>query len=137
MLSIASANGTITFERYKKCDAILLKNLVSNPRDILILDIKGTVTKDIGNDGFDIAKHVYNNTQTFVVITSAHKYHLKNRTNYGDYIMTDRLLTPIDFTSELNLIIDLYLKNKMRIYQKLLFKIGKNLSKYGFNTIGS
>ncbi len=129
MLSIASANGNLTFERHKKCDATLLKSLVANPRDILIVDIKGTTTPDIGKDGFDIARHVFENTNTFVAITSAHKYHLKNQKEYGDYIIEDRLLTPIDFTNEINHIIDILLKRKIRIYKKLTYRIGKSLIK--------
>lgn len=131
MLSIASANGNISFERYYKCDGILLKNLVENPRDILIMDIKGTVTSDIGKDGFDVANHIYKNTNTFVTTTSAHKFHLKNRENFGDYIISERLMTPIDFCEEINIIIDKYLKQKTKINQKLFFKLGKYLYKYG------
>jgi len=134
MLSIASANGNITFERYSKCDSTLLKSLVTNPRDILIMDIKGTVTKDIGKDGFDVVTHISNNTTTYVAITSAHKYHLRNRSNYGDYVMSERLMTPIDFTEEINLIIDNYLKTKTKIYSKGAYKIGKILFKYGIPT---
>jgi len=134
MLSIASSKGNITFERYAKCDATLLKSLVSNPRDILIMDIKGTVTSDIGKDGFDVARHVYSNSPTFVAITSAHKYHLKNQNNYGDYIISERLMTPIDFAEEMNNMIDIYLKKKVRVYKKLFFKVGKYLYKYGLNT---
>ncbi|PQJ78514.1 hypothetical protein [Polaribacter porphyrae] len=126
MLSVASANGNITFERYRKCDSTLLKSLVSNPRDILIMDIKGTVTKDVGKDGFDVTKYVFENTNTFVVITSAHKHHLKNQKNYGDYVIVDRLLTPIDFCEEMNEIIDIYLKRKISFYKKLSYKIGKS-----------
>lgn len=133
MLAVASAKGNIIFERNYKCDSILLKNLVANPRDIIIVDIKGTPTSDIGKDGFDIAKHIRQNTSTFVVVTSAHKYHLKNRENYGDYIMSERLLTPIDFTEEMNVIIDKYLKTKTKIYQKLVFKTGKYIIKYGLS----
>ncbi|MEX2410761.1 MAG: hypothetical protein WD607_05195 [Candidatus Paceibacterota bacterium] len=124
MLSIASANSAVTFERYEVCDAILLKNLISNPRDILIIDIKGTVSQDIGNDGFDVAKHVYENTSTFVAVTSAHKYHLKNRTSYGDYVLEDRLMTPIDFCHELNNMIEIYLKIKLKVYKKISYRIG-------------
>mgnify|MGYP002784930931 CR=1 FL=1 len=133
MLTVAASKGNINFERYYKCDATLLKNLVSNPRDILILDIKGTPTPDIGKDGFDIAKHISTNTSTFVVITSAHKYQLKNRENYGDYILTERLLTPIDFTYELNLIIETYLKKKVKLYSKVVYKLGKYLLKFGLD----
>jgi hypothetical protein len=133
ILSVASSKGNINFERYFKCDATLLKNIVSNPRDILIIDIKGTPTLDIGKDGFDIAKHISQNTSTFVGITSAHKYQLKNRDNYGDYILTERLLTPIDFTYELNSIIESYFKTKVKLYQKLTYKIGKYLIRYGIN----
>ncbi|WP_029292930.1 hypothetical protein [Chryseobacterium hispalense] len=131
MLSIARSKGNINFERYYKCDAFLLENLVSNPRDILIVDIKGTITPDIGKDGFDIAKHVYNNTSTFVAITSAHKFHLKNRESYGDYVMSERLMTPVDFNDELNIIIEQYLIKKTKIYEKLLFKVGMKLISHG------
>ncbi|WP_461588217.1 hypothetical protein [Winogradskyella sp.] len=129
MLSIASANGNISFERYRKCDATLLKSLVANPRDILIMDIKGTVTKDIGKDGFDVTKHVFENTNTFLVITSAHKHHLRNQSNYGDYVIVDRLLTPLDFCNELDEIIDVYLKRKINFYKKLTYKLGKTLAR--------
>lgn len=129
MLSVAGANGNVSFERYKKCDATLLKSLVSNPRDILIMDIKGTVTKDIGKDGFDVTKHIFENTNTFVVITSAHKHHLKNQSNYGDYIIEDRLLTPIDFSDEVNEIINIYLKRKISFYKKITYKLGKSMIK--------
>ena len=131
MLSLAKAKGNIQFERYYKCDATLLENLVANPRDIMIVDIKGTITPGLGKDGFDIAKHVYSNTNTFVVITSAHKFHLKNRENYGDYIMSERLLTPIDFNDEINIIIEQYLSKKTKIYQRTLYKIGKKLISHG------
>ncbi|RAR75689.1 hypothetical protein [Flavobacterium aciduliphilum] len=133
MLSIASANGNISFERYYKCDGILLKNLIENPRDILIIDIKGTVTEDIGKDGFNVASHVFNNTNTFVATTSAHKFHLKNRENYGDYIISERLMTPVDFCEELNIMIEKYLKQKTKIYQKVIYKLGKYFFKYGLN----
>jgi hypothetical protein len=133
MLAIASANGNITFERYYKCDSILLKNLVENPRDILIMDIKGTVTDDIGKDGFDVAGHVYKNTNTFVVTTSAHKFHLKNRENYGDYVISERLMTPVDFCDEVNIMIEKYLKQKSKFYNKVIFKLGKYLFKYSAN----
>lgn len=134
MLNIAGAKGTVTFERYPTCDANLLKNLVSNPRDIMIIDIKGTVSPDIGKDGFDVAKHIFQNASTFVAVTSAHKYHLKNRTNYGDYVMEDRLLTPIDFTEELNCMIDQYLKKKKKMYQKIGYRVGKSLFRYGLSS---
>lgn len=133
MLNVANSKGNFKFERYYKCDNILLQNLISNPRDILIIDIKGVADKTIGKDGFDIAKHVFNNTNTYVVITSAHKFHLQNRESYGDYIMSERLLTPIDFTDELNIIVDNYLKSKTKIYQKIGYKIGKIIFKYGLN----
>lgn len=131
MLSLAKSKGNVTIERYFKCDSTLLESLVSNPRDILIVDIKGTIDTSIGKDGFDIARHVFNNTNTFVAITSAHKFHLKNRENYGDYILSERLMTPVDFNEELNIIIERYLEKKTKIYQKLFFKIGAKLISHG------
>lgn len=131
MLSITSAKGNISFERYSKCDSVLLKSMVSNSRDILIMDIKGTVTKDIGKDGFDVASHILANTKTFVVITSAHKHQLKNRSIQIDHVIEDRLLTPLDFAEEMEIIISKYLKRKSSFYSKLGYRIGIKLIRYG------
>lgn len=133
MLSVASSKGNMTFERYQKCDTILLKSLVSNPRDILIVDIKGTPTLEVGKDGFDIVRHVTQNTSTFIATTSAHKYHLKSKENFGDYIIAERILTPVDFTEEMNSMINNYLKIKTRFYQKIIYKVGLYFLKHGLN----
>lgn len=124
MLSLASANGNIYFERWYKIGSLELKNLIQNNRDIVILDIKGIVEDDIGKDGFDIAKYLSETTSSFIVTTSAHKFKLKNRTYYGDYVMSDRLLTPVDFASELDVIIEEYLSKKLKPYKKVFFKLG-------------
>jgi hypothetical protein len=129
MLNIASADGNLIFERWDKIGELELKNLVQSPRDIVILDIKGIVDPAIGKDGFDIAKHLHQNTPSYIVTTSAHKFKLKNRDYYGDYVLTERLLTPIDFIDELNYIISDYLEKRIKPYQKLIFKMGLKLAK--------
>jgi hypothetical protein len=95
------------------------------------MDIKGTVAKDLGKDGFDVVSHILKNTSTFVAITSAHKHQLKNRTASVDYVIEDRLLTPIDFTEEVNIMINKYLKTKVRIYKKIGYRIGKLIARHG------
>jgi len=130
MLNFASVHGQITFERWSKVDKISLKNLVSKPRDIVILDIKGIVDPAIAKDGFDIANYLMKNTPSFIVTTSAHKFKLQNINNYGDYVITDRLMTPLDFVEELNSIIDVYIKMKLKPYKKLLFRIGFTIAKF-------
>ena len=125
MLLTASASGEYCFEREFKCNSIILNDLLKYPRDIVIIDIKGTTTEDIGKDGFDVAKVLLQKTSSFIVTTSAHKFHLKNRDQYGDYVITDRLLTAIDFIEELETISSIYLKRKIKFYQKITFKVGK------------
>ncbi|MCL6267444.1 hypothetical protein [Flagellimonas myxillae] len=134
MLNLAMANGNLKIERYYKCDQNLLNSFANVERDIIILDIKGTIDKNLGNDGFDIARYLANNTNTFIVITSAHKYHLKNQNNFGDYVLEERLLTPIDFVEELNHIINLYLKNKIGFYKKGIYRVGKYVYKISTST---
>lgn len=135
MIRLATSNGNVKIERYYKCDQNLLDSLTNVERDILILDIKGTVDRSLGKDGFDIARYLSNKTSTFIAITSAHKYHLKNQNNFGDYILENRLLTPIDFVEELDVIITLYLKHKIGFYKKGIYRIGKYLNSLGVGNI--
>jgi len=128
MLNLAGADGNLIFERWNKIGELELKNLVQSPRDIVILDIKGIVDREIGKDGFDIAKYLHENTPSYIVTTSAHKFKLKNRSYYGDYVLAERLLTPLDFIDELNFIIGDYLETRLKPYRKLLFKVGLKLA---------
>ena len=130
MLEIAESTGGMKFERYNICDKQLLNELVLNPRDILIMDIKDSVEPDVGKDGFDVASHIYDNTPTFVAVTSAHFHKLRNQNNYGDYTIVERLTTPVDFTKEMKLIIDICLEKKIKSHKKIGFKLGKSIIRY-------
>lgn len=133
MLSLARNSYPIHFERWSSIGHNELNDLTLHPRDIVILDIKGIIKDNIGKDGFDVSKHLMNNTRSFVAITSAHKFQLQNKNVYGDYVLTERLMTPIDFVDELNSMISLYLSRKQKVYQKIFYKIGFKLLKANLN----
>ena len=59
--------------------------------------------------------------------------HLKSKENFGDYIIAERILTPVDFTEEMNSMINNYLKIKTRFYQKIIYKVGLYFLKHGLN----
>ncbi len=129
MLQLASDAGFKHVERYHKIDKVLLSNLLKSPPDIIILDIKNVTTSDVAKDGFGVAKVLYEQTNTFIVITSAHKFHLHEYHKSYDYVMQQRLLTAVDFLDELNKIIEIYLSNKIRFYQKAVFRLGYAVAK--------
>jgi two-component SAPR family response regulator len=129
MIQVANSAGFQNIERYFIVDKQLMKTLLENPPDIIILDIKGIAEEEVSKDGFGIARVLYDNTNTFVVITSAHKFFLHETHKSYDYMMKERLLTTVDFVEELGLIIDRYLRLKSRIYKKMIFRIGFSMVK--------
>jgi chemotaxis response regulator CheB len=129
MIQVANSAGFKSIERYFIVDKQLMKILLENPPDIIILDIKGIAEEDVAKDGFGIAKVLFDNTNTFVVITSAHKFFLHETHKSYDYMIKERLLTAVDFVEELALIIDRYLRSKVRIYKKMIFRIGFSMVK--------
>lgn len=130
MIKAANSAGYNRITRYYNIDKELLKKIIENPVDIIILDIKGIVNTEIAKDGFDIAKLLYKNTNTFIVITSAHKYKLRNEHREFDYIINSRLLTQVDFIDELYTITGEYLDRKIKFYNKILLRLGYKLGKY-------
>lgn len=128
-LSLAAAAGFPGLERHYEVNAELMKDLLKSPRDIVILDIKGVAHQKIAKDGLGVAKILYNNTSSFVVITSAHKFHLSEIHKDYDYILETRLLTAVDFVEELEVIIQKCLANKIKPYRKILFKAGYFIAK--------
>ena len=129
MLELAKAAGYRGIRRLYHIDKTVLNELLDNPPDIIILDIKDVVDPEIAKDGFDIARLLRKNTNVFIVITSAHKYKMRNIQLYCDYILEDRLLTPVDFIDELETIISTLLNRKMRFYKKTIFRLGFKLAK--------
>ena len=129
MLSLASTVGFTHIERYYRVNKDLLNKLLQFPPDIVILDIKGVVDSDVAKDGFGIAKVLYEQTAAYVVITSAHKFHLHEYHQKYDYVLENRLLTAVDFIDELRKIIERYLSEKLRFYRKILYRIGYSFAK--------
>ena len=84
---------------------------------------------EIGIDGFDIARTMMRETNTYVVVTSAHRYKLKNENSEYDYIINNRLLTAVDFLEELHSIVSDAFELKINWYKNIAFRIGFGLIK--------
>jgi len=124
MISLAEAAGFTHIERHFKVDAGLLHDWLERTPDIVILDIKGVAAAEVAKDGFGIAKVLYEQTPAYVVITSAHKFHLHEYHQSYDYAIPDRLLTAVDFIMVLTKITEKYLTQKIRFYRKVAFRLG-------------
>lgn len=131
LLKLAHENGFTNIERYFKIDSDLFEDLHSSPRDIVILDIQGVTVPEVAKDGLHVASHLIKHTHTYVVVTSAHQFHLTNQLAHVDYVIEDRLLTAVDFLNELNLIVEDYLYKKTSFYKKIIFRTGYRLAKQG------
>jgi hypothetical protein len=129
MLKAAAAAGFPNIERHYKVDMKLFTELMEKPPDIIILDIRGITDDNVGSDGWDIAMALYNKSNCYVVITSAHSYQIGHSHKYYDYQINNRLLTAVDFINELHKIIDDYINIKIRFYKKIMFKFGYHLVK--------
>lgn len=129
MLSIAEAAGFRGIERHASVTAELLNDLLSNPRDIVVLDIQGVAEPNVARDGFEVARILYKSTPTYVAVTSARSYRLKRANTAFDYVIEERLLTGVDFVDELELMVGEYLTQKTRFYRRLLFKAGFGLAR--------
>lgn len=129
MLSIASSAGYPNIKRLYWINEEVFKDLHKNPPDIIIIDVKGVVDKRIAKDGLEVAALLYRNTPAFVVITSAHQYHLRKEMKENDYILEDRNLTAVDFINAISVITQSFLRKKLKPYKKLIFKLGFSLAK--------
>lgn len=94
---------------YRKIDRIYfvddkaLKKITEKDRyDVIILDIKGVVHQEIASDGLQLSGLLKKRTSAYLVITSAHQYHLDKRVLKVDRILEDRMLTSVDFISLLD-----------------------------------
>lgn len=129
MIELANSVGFNLIERFFKVDRDLMKNLIDSPRDIVILDIKGISAPTVASDGMKIGKLIYDQTRSFVVLTSAHKFHLSEHHKSYDYVIQDRVLTAIDFIEELNHITERYLQYKIKFFKKIVFRVGYQIAK--------
>jgi len=131
LLRLAKENGFKNIERHHLVDKKLLQDLQEKPRDIIVLDVQGTTSPDVAKDGLHLASSLVKTTNTYVAITSAHKFHLTNRITEVDYVIEDRLLTAVDFLNELTNIVEDYLEKKSSFYKKVVFKAGFALARQG------
>lgn len=129
MIKAAKTHGLGRIKRLYQVDRSVLNELVRNPPDVVILDVKGTTSEDVAKDGLDLAAHLFKATSSYIVVTSAHKHHLTNRTVTVDYVLEQRLLTVVDFLQELRKIRDDCLSRKKRFYQKLGLRAALMLGK--------
>ncbi|MDT8878747.1 hypothetical protein RSO68_04635 [Halomonas saccharevitans] len=124
MLGIAKNAGFGKIERYSKIDTPLLNKLQNKPYDIVILDVQGITEPDVAKDGMQIASLLSRTTSSYIVVTSAHQFHLVNDMTKVDYIMENKIQTTVDFVDELIEIVDDFLDKKSSFYKKSLFKAG-------------
>lgn len=129
MLKIAAAAGFGGIERYPCVTADLLTDLLTNPRDIVILDIQGVTEPSVAKDGFEVAGRLFKSTRSYVAVTSAHTHRLQKAYKEFDYVIEERLLTGVDFVDELEFMISDYLGRKTWFYKKLLFRTGFGLAR--------
>ncbi|OQK34548.1 hypothetical protein CRN46_13345 [Vibrio vulnificus] len=129
MINIANDAGFEKIDRYSKIDNTLLSRLQKKPYDIVILDIQGITEPDIAKDGMQVASLLSRTTCSYIVVTSAHQFHLVNDMTKVDYVMENKIQTTADFVDELIEIVDDFLNKKSSFYKKVLFKIGFSMLK--------
>lgn len=131
MLGMADKAGFAGIERYERVTSALMDKWLLDTPDIVILDIKGVTAPEVAKDGFGVAMLLRRSTNAYVVVTSAHQFHLRNAQREFDYVIEDRLLTAVDFVHELEQIADDYFKRKARFYRRTAFRLGRLLIKSG------
>ena len=129
MIKTAKNAGFTRIERYQKIDRDLLNRLQEQSYDIVILDIKGITDPAVAKDGMQVASLLNRTTNSYVVITSAHQFHLVNEMTNVDYVIENKLLTSADFIDELIEIVDDFISRKSTFYKNLLFKTGFSMVK--------
>lgn len=129
MISAAHLQGLGNIKRLFQVDSDILSEILKKPPDIIILDVKGITSPDIAKDGLALANSLSSSISSYIVVTSAHKYHLTNRVIGVDYFLEQRLLTTVDFIEHLKKIRSDCLDRKKKFYQnvglRLVIAIGK------------
>ena len=97
MLNTAKNSGFNEIDRYSKIDYALLDRLQKNPYDIVVLDVQGITEPSIAKDGMQIASLLSRTTCSYIVITSAHQFHLINDMTKVDYKMENKIQTTADY----------------------------------------
>lgn len=131
MLEAAKNAGFEKIDRYSLIDGALLSRLQNKPYDVIVLDVQGVTEPSVAKDGLQVASLLSRTTSSYVVITSAHQFHLVNDMTKVDYVMEDKLLTTADFLDELIEIVDDFLTKKSSFYKNIIFKAGFSMLKKG------
>lgn len=129
MVNAASLRGLGRIERLFQVDSAVLESFLAKPPDIIILDVKGTTLPDVAKDGLALAAYLSKSISSYIVVTSAHKYHLTNRVVGVDYILEQRLLTVVDFLKQLEKIRLDCLTRKKRFYQNIGLRLAISMGK--------
>jgi len=124
MINVVKNTGLKNIERHKKIDIYLLNRMQKKPFDIVILDIRGIIDPSIAKDGMQIASLLSRTTNSYIVIVSAHQFHLVNEMTKVDYIIENKLMTAVDFLDEVFEILSDYLSKKTSSYKKIILKAG-------------
>lgn len=136
MLRVAGNAGYHGIERTTRVTHEVLAKWLKKPPDIVILDIRNVCDPDVAKDGVELARTLLRETNSMIVITSAHKFHLRKSFPDVDYIIENRHLTSVDFVDELSNIVEKYLTRKTRFYKHLSFRIGMSLARGALQAAG-
>lgn len=129
MMKTAEKAGFTCIDRFQIIDEELLNRFQEDPYDIVIMDIKGVAKPDVAKDGMQVASLLNRTTNSYIVITSAHQFHLVNEMTNVDYVIENKLLTSADFIDELIEIVEDFIYKKSSFYKKILFKTGFSMVK--------
>ena len=129
MISTAHRQGLGNIKRLFQIDSGILDGILKEPPDIIILDVKGITSPDIAKDGLALANSLSGSISSYIVVTSAHKYHLTNRVIGVDYFLEQRLLTTVDFIEHLRKIRFDCLNRKKKFYQNICLRLAITIGK--------
>ena len=124
MLHAAEAAGYYGIKRISFIDHEKFSEILANPPDIIITDVRGVCSPDVAKDGIELARVLVRETHSMVVITSAHRFHLNSSQLAVHHIIDNRHLTSTDFVNELSIIISKLLDEKVSFYKMIGFKVG-------------
>lgn len=129
MLQVARSAGYERIERISRVTADVFASWLKKPPDVIVLDVRNVCDPDVAKDGVELARALIRETSSMVVITSAHKFHLRKSLPEIDYIIENRHLTSSDFVDELSQIVERYLSTKVRFYRHIGLRIGMALAR--------
>ncbi|MDX1489879.1 MAG: hypothetical protein R3332_01220 [Pseudohongiellaceae bacterium] len=128
MIGSAKLAGFPGIERIDFVTHDIFQSWLKDSPEIIILDVMNVVDEEIAKDGIELARTLKANTNSMLIVTSAHEQQLKNSLAHIDYFIENRKLTSSDFIYELNKIMDHYINVKSKFYKNVSLKIGMKLA---------